>query len=69
MLCKFIGGKLRCPYCGNEENLKVLKEWKFRFYDVKRIQCLKCNGIFNYYEGKSPKGKLSKFTIRVKRGK
>jgi len=60
---------LRYPYCGNEENLKVLKEWKFSFYDVRKIQCPKCNGIFNYYKGKSPKGKPSKFIIKVKKGK
>ncbi|MCS7365259.1 MAG: hypothetical protein NDF54_07485 [archaeon GB-1867-035] len=65
-----MGENLKCPFCGNEKDFQTLKEWKFRFYNVKRLQCQNCNGIFNYYEGKSPRtGKASIFIIRVKPGK
>ena len=40
---------VRCPYCGYEGELKLLKTWKFRFYDVKRLQCSKRSSVFNYY--------------------
>jgi hypothetical protein len=57
---------VKCPYCANEKDFKELKNWKFRFYSVKRLQCPKCNGIFNHYSGVSPKGRKSEFMIRVK---
>ncbi|AWR96154.1 hypothetical protein DFR86_00400 [Acidianus sulfidivorans JP7] len=51
------------------ENFKLLKDpWKYRFYEVRRLECPKCHGIFNYYKGVSPKsGKISEFTIPGKR--
>jgi DNA-directed RNA polymerase subunit M/transcription elongation factor TFIIS len=56
---------VKCPYCGYEGEFKVLKTWKFRFYDVKRLQCPKCGGRFNYYYGVSTRtGKVSEFIIR-----
>jgi hypothetical protein len=57
---------VKCPYCTSEGAFKELKEWKFRFYNVKRLQCLKCKGIFNHYSGVSSLGKKSEFVIRVK---
>jgi hypothetical protein len=42
---------VKCPHCAGEGAFKELKEWKFRFYAVKRLQCLKCKGIFNFYSG------------------
>jgi uncharacterized protein (DUF2225 family) len=62
---------VKCPVCNGEFEAEPLKTWRFRFYDVKRLQCPKCGGIFNLYSGVSPKGKRSEFTIRVKprRGK
>jgi uncharacterized C2H2 Zn-finger protein len=56
---------VKCPYCGYEGEFKLLKTWKFRFYDVKRLQCPRCNNVFNYYHGVSPRtGKVSEFTIK-----
>jgi hypothetical protein len=56
---------IKCPYCSYEGDFKLLKTWKFRFYDVKRLQCLRCNNVFNYYHGVSPRtGKVSEFIIR-----
>jgi hypothetical protein len=57
---------VKCPYCASEGAFKELKGWKFRFYNVKRLQCLKCKGIFNHYSGVSPLGKKSEFVIKVK---
>jgi uncharacterized protein (DUF2225 family) len=62
---------VKCPVCNGEFEAEPLKTWRFRFYDVKRLQCPKCGGIFNLYSGVSPKGKKSEFAIKVKprRGK
>jgi transposase-like protein len=56
---------VKCPFCGSEDNFKELKSWKFRFYDVKLLVCLKCGRKFNYYSGVSSKGKKSEFVIRI----
>jgi transposase-like protein len=57
---------VKCPYCSNEYGLREVRSWRFRFYTVKRIQCPKCNNIFNHYYGSRPNGRVSEFTIRVK---
>jgi hypothetical protein len=28
---------VRCPYCGYESELKLLKTWKLRFYGIRRL--------------------------------
>ena len=57
---------VRCPYCGYEGEFRVLKTWRFRFYSVSMMECLRCHGVFNYYQGVSPKGRRSEFVIRVR---
>jgi transposase len=57
---------VRCPYCGYEGEFRVEKSWRFRFYEVRRLSCPKCGGVFNHYRGVSPKGRVSDFVIRVK---
>ncbi|MEM1832480.1 MAG: hypothetical protein QXJ97_13240 [Desulfurococcaceae archaeon] len=61
---------VKCPFCGFElslEDFKKLREpWRFRFYEVRMLECPKCKGVFNYYEGFSPRGKRSSFTIKLK---
>jgi len=62
---------LRCPYCGYEayaSKFKLLRDpWRFRFYEVKRLECPRCHNIFNYYFGINPRsGEVSEFVIRVK---
>jgi len=61
---------VRCPFCGYEADLsqfKLLRDpWRFRFYEVKMLECPKCRGVFNYYSGVSPMGKRSEFVIRIK---
>lgn len=54
----------KCPYCGYEGEFKVQKTWKF--YEVKRLECPRCHGIFNHYQGTSPRGKKSEFGIRIR---
>ena len=56
----------KCPYCGFEGEFVVLKTWQFRFYEVKRLECPKCRGVFNHYQGTSPRGRKSEFVIRIK---
>ena len=56
---------IKCPHCGFEGRFKVLKTWRFRFYDVKMLLCPKCMGMFNHYYGISSRGKVSEFVIKV----
>jgi uncharacterized C2H2 Zn-finger protein len=30
------------------------------------MECPRCHGVFNYYQGVSPKGRRSEFVIRVR---
>jgi len=62
---------VKCPYCGYEADMSQFKlirdPWKFRFYEVKRLECPRCHGIFNYYFGASPKsGRVSEFVVRIR---
>ena len=57
---------VKCPYCGYEGELKPLKTWKFRFYEVERLECPKCHGVFNHYHVTSSTGRKSEFVIRVR---
>ncbi|MEM1703568.1 MAG: hypothetical protein QXQ31_05905 [Zestosphaera sp.] len=61
---------VKCPFCGFEadaNSFKQLREpWRFRFYEVKMLECPKCRGVFNYYEGFSPRGKRSSFMIKMR---
>jgi len=60
---------VKCSYCNYEDNVlefEPLREpWKFGFYIVRMLECLKCDGIFNYYSGVSPKGRKSEFMIML----
>ncbi|MEM4889431.1 MAG: hypothetical protein QXJ64_08350 [Thermosphaera sp.] len=61
---------VKYSFCGFEYGLdgfkQVRESWRFRFYEVKMLECPKCKGVFNYYEGVSPRGKQSSFTIKVR---
>ena len=57
---------VKCPYCGYEGKFKLLKTWKFRFYEVKHLECPKCHGVFNHYHGVGRTGRKSEFVIRVR---
>jgi len=61
---------VKCPYCRYETDIsqfKLLKgPWKFRIYDVKRLECPKCHGVFNYYYGITSNNKVSEFTVKIR---
>jgi uncharacterized Zn-finger protein len=57
---------VKCPYCGYEGEFRVHKTWRFRFYEVERLECPGCHGVFNHYHGISPTGRKSEFVIRVR---
>jgi len=57
---------VKCPYCGYEGGFRLIKNWRFKFYDVKMFECPKCHSVFNHYAGVSVKGKTSEFVIKVK---
>lgn len=63
---------VKCPHCGFESienNFKLLRNpWRFRFYTVKKYECPRCLGVFQYYSGVSPSGREVEFTIRIKPG-
>jgi transposase-like protein len=42
---------VKCPVCDREFQAEPLKTWRFRFYQVKRYQCILCGSKFNIYEG------------------
>ena len=61
---------IKCPYCGFTGDLKDFKllrdSWKFSFYTVRRLECPKCHGIFQYYQGETKSKKNIEFTIKIK---
>jgi len=57
---------VKCPYCGYEGSFRLLRTWKYRFYDVEMLECATCEGRFNYYLGASPKGKRFEFVIGIR---
>ncbi len=57
---------VKCPYCGFDGEFRLLKSWRFGFYEVKRLECPRCHGVFNHYHGTSPTGKKKEFVIRIR---
>jgi rubredoxin len=41
---------VKCPVCNGVFEVVPLKTWRFRFYQVKRYQCIVCGTKFNIYE-------------------
>ncbi|MEM1873224.1 MAG: hypothetical protein QXS85_05570 [Acidilobaceae archaeon] len=60
-----------CPKCGLESSLESFKlvrsPWRFRFYTVRMLECPRCGSRFRLYEGTSPRGRESVFTIPKRR--
>lgn len=62
---------VKYPFCGYEADISQFRlprdPWRFRFYEVKMLECPKCRNIFNYYRGVSPRmSKVFEYVIRVK---
>jgi hypothetical protein len=49
----------RSPYCGYAGEFREHKTWRFRFYEVERLEYPRCHGV-------SPSSKKSEFVIRVR---
>jgi len=56
---------VKCPYCGYEGDFKLLKTWRYRWWDVYFYECPKCSGRFRYQV--DPSGKRKSYIIRVGR--
>jgi len=63
-------GAVKCPYCGYEgeaSEFRLLKSpWRFRFYEVKMLECSRHREVFNYYGVRLKSNRVSKFVIRVR---
>jgi len=62
---------VRCPFCGYEADVSgfslLRNPWRYRFYEVRMLECPRCGRVFNYYRGESPKTKrASEFVVRVR---
>jgi DNA-directed RNA polymerase subunit RPC12/RpoP len=58
---------VRCPYCGFEDEFKLLKTWKYSWWNVYLYECPKCGGRFRYQV--DPEGKRKNFILRVRKGR
>jgi uncharacterized Zn finger protein len=54
----------KCPHCGYEGEFKLLKTWKYRWWDVYFYECPECHGRFASYL--DPDGKRKNFVILYK---
>lgn len=54
---------IRCPYCGLESEHKLIKIWKYRWWDVYYYKCLKCGGKFRHQV--DPEGRKKSYIIKV----
>jgi DNA-directed RNA polymerase subunit RPC12/RpoP len=53
---------IKCPYCGYEREFKLLKTWRYRWWDVYFYECLECHGRFGFYV--DPIGKRKSYIIK-----
>jgi hypothetical protein len=53
----------KCPYCGYEGEFKLLKTWRYRWWEVYFYECPKCNGRFRWQV--DPSGRYRSYVIRV----
>lgn len=54
---------VKCPYCGLDEEHKLLKTWKYKWWNVYFYECFSCHKRFRYQV--DPEGRRRSFTIRV----
>jgi len=55
---------VKCPYCGYEGELKLLKTWKYKWWNVYFYECPKCGGRFRWQI--DPIGKDKSHIIRLR---
>ena len=54
---------VKCPYCGFEGEFKLLKTWRFGFYDVSMLKCPKYGDRFRWQV--DPSGRYKSYVLRV----
>jgi len=54
---------VKCPYCGFEGEFKLLKTWKYRWWNVYFYECPNCCGRFRYQV--DPAGKYKNYVMRL----
>jgi DNA-directed RNA polymerase subunit RPC12/RpoP len=55
---------VKCPYCGFEGEFKLLKTWRYRWWNVYLYECPKCSGRFRYQV--DPTGKRKDYVMRLR---
>jgi len=54
---------VKCPYCGYEGDFKLLKTWKYKWWDVYLYECPRCEDRFRWQA--DPEGKRKNYIIKV----
>jgi hypothetical protein len=54
---------VKCLYCGFDGELKLLKTWRYSFWDVHFYECPKCRGRFRWQVDAS--GRRKSYAMRV----
>jgi len=52
---------VKCPFCKLESEHKLLKMWRYRFWNVHLYECSQCHRKFRYQV--DPTGKHKSFTM------
>jgi hypothetical protein len=52
----------KCPYCNYEGEFRLLKTWRYRWWEVNYYECPKCHGRFGFYV--DPTGKRKSLIIK-----
>jgi len=55
---------VKCPYCGFEGELKLLKTWRYRAWNVYYYECSRCVRRFGFYL--DPSGRCKSFTVKFR---
>jgi len=58
-----VGEMVKCPYCGFEGEFKLIKTWRYKWWDVYFYECPNCHGRFRYQV--DPAGKYKSYVMRV----
>ena len=58
---------VECPYCGYKGDFKLLKTWKYKWWDVYFYECPHCLGKFRWQI--DPEGKKKSYIIKVRKGR
>lgn len=56
---------IKCPYCGFSGEHKLLKTWRYSWWNVYLYECSQCHSKFRY--NVDPTGKKKNFIMRIGR--